>query len=66
MNKNVKTILMVAGIIMLGYGIYTLIAPEASLSVGPLDVTAQDNSNSYVTIGLGIAALLASFLGGRK
>ncbi|TDU39499.1 hypothetical protein BXY82_1524 [Gelidibacter sediminis] len=66
MNNTVKTILMVAGIVLLIYGIYTLIAPEASISVGPLNVEAQDNTNSYITIGLGIVALVASFLGGKK
>ena len=66
MNKTVKTILMVAGIVMLVYGIYTMIAPEAAVSVGPLNVEAQDNTNSYITIGLGIVALVASFLGGKK
>tara|TARA_R110002094_G_scaffold214178_1_gene184679 strand:- start:124 stop:327 length:204 start_codon:yes stop_codon:yes gene_type:complete len=66
MNKTVKRILMVVGIILLAYGIYTMVAPEASISVGPLNVEAQDNTNSYITIGLGIVALVASFLGGKK
>ncbi|WP_299399149.1 hypothetical protein [uncultured Gelidibacter sp.] len=66
MNKTVTTILMVAGIALLIYGIYTMVAPEASISVGPLNVEAQDNTNAYITIGLGIAALVASFLGGKK
>ena len=57
---------MVVGIILLAYGIYTMVAPEASISVGPLNVEAQDNTNSYITIGLGIVALVASFLGGKK
>jgi uncharacterized membrane protein len=66
MNKTIKTILLVVGIVLLVYGIYKMIAPEASLSVGPLDVEAQDNTNSYITIALGIIALIASFLGGKK
>lgn len=66
MNKTVKTILLIAGIALLGYGIYTLIAPEASVSLGGLSMEAQDNTNSYITIGLGIIALAVSFLGGRK
>ena len=66
MNKTVKTVLMVAGIVLLAYGIYTMVSPEAVISVGPLNVEAQDNTNSYITIGLGIVALVASFLGGKK
>ena len=66
MNKSVKTVLLIAGIILLGYGIYTLIAPEASVEVGPLNVEAQDNTNAYIAMGLGIVALIASLLGGKK
>ncbi|MDO1500475.1 hypothetical protein Q2T40_10080 [Winogradskyella maritima] len=66
MNKTVKTVLLVAGVVLLGYGIYTMVVPEASMSVGPLSVEAQDNTNAYITIGLGVVALLASLLGGKK
>jgi len=66
MNNTIKTILRIAGIVLLIYGIYTMIAPEASVSVGPLKVEEQDNTNSYITIGLGIIALGASFLGRKK
>ena len=66
MNKTVKSILLIVGVVLLGYGIYTLIAPEASVSLGGFSVEAQDNTNSYITIGLGIVALAVSFLGGKK
>lgn len=66
MNKTVKTVLLIAGVVLLGYGIYTMVVPEASMSVGPLSVEAQDNTNAYITIGLGVVALLASLLGGKK
>lgn len=66
MNKTVKTVLMVAGIVLLVYGIYKVVAPEASVDFGPLDFEAQDNTNAYIAIGLGIVALIASFLGGKK
>lgn len=67
MNKSIKTILIIIGVVLIGYGIYTLVVPETILSIGSLDVKAKDNSNdSYISIGLGLAALLISFLGGRK
>ena len=66
MTKSVKKILLAVGFVLLGYGIYTLIAPEASVSIGDLSLEAQDNTNSYITIALGIAALGISFLGGKK
>ncbi|WP_185956511.1 hypothetical protein [Changchengzhania lutea] len=47
MNKTVKQILLVVGIVLLGYGIYTLIAPEASVSFGGLSVEAQDNTQCH-------------------
>lgn len=66
MNKTVKLILMVVGIGLLAYGIYTLIAPEASVTLGGISMEAQDNSNSYITIALGLGALVLSFLAGKK
>lgn len=66
MNKPVKTILLVVGVVLLIYGIYTLIAPEASIGIGELSIEAQDNDNSYITIALGLAAVVLSFLGGKK
>jgi hypothetical protein len=66
MNKSVKTVLLVVGLGLLGYGIYTLVAPEASVSIGELSIEAQDNTNSYITIALGIVALALGYLGGKK
>ena len=66
MNKTVKMILLIVGIVLIGYGIYTLVTPEASVSVGGLSVEAQDNKESYITIALGIAAVGLSLLAGKK
>ena len=66
MNKNVKLILLIVGIVLIGYGIYTMIAPEASVSIGGLSVEAQDNTDSYITIALGLVAVALNFVGGKK
>lgn len=67
MNKSIKSILMIVGVVLIGYGIYTIVVPETILSIGSLDVKAKDtNNNSYIMIGLGLATLLLSFIGGRK
>lgn len=66
MNKTVKTILLVVGVILIAYGVYTMIAPEASLDIGIASAEVQDNKNSYITIGLGIAAVALSVLAGKK
>lgn len=62
----IRTILIIAGVILLGYGIYTVIGPEASVSIGGFSVEAQDNTNAYISIGLGIVALIASVLVDKK
>ena len=60
MNNSIKMIFVVAGAVLLGYGIYTFIAPEAVVSIGSLDVIKpQDNKNSYIIIGLGLVLLFA-------
>lgn len=66
MNKSIKTILMVVGVLLVVYGVYTLIAPEASIGIGDLSIETQDNSDAYTTIGLGLAAIVLSFLGRKR
>ena len=66
MNKSVNTIVTVAGVVLIGYGIYTLIMPEASVDLGVIKAEVQDNTNAYVAIGLGIAALALTFLSRKK
>lgn len=67
MNKSIKTVLLVAGIILLIYGIYTLIQPEAQVSIGDVDlVEAQDNTNAYITIGIGVVALALGLIKGKS
>jgi hypothetical protein len=66
MNKAIKTILLVAGVVLLAYGIYILIQPEAAVSVGNFSVSTQDNTNAYITIGLGLGAVVLSMFAGKK
>ena len=66
MNNTVKLILLVVGVILIGYGIYTLIAPEASVDLGVISAEVQDNNDSYITIALGLVAVILSRLGGKK
>jgi len=66
MNKTIKTILMVVGVVLIVYGIYTMIAPEASVEVGGLSMEAQDNTDAFITIALGIVALVLGYVGRGK
>lgn len=66
MNKTIKMVLLVIGVVLVGYGVYTLIAPEASVSIGPLSMEAQDNTNSYITLAIGVVAIVAGAFAGKK
>jgi nitric oxide reductase large subunit len=66
MNNTVKMILLIVGVILVGYGIYNLIAPEASMDLGVLSAEVQDNNDSYITIALGLVAIVLSRAGGKK
>ncbi|KGL63416.1 hypothetical protein [Polaribacter sp. Hel1_85] len=66
MNKTIKTILIIAGLALLIYGGYELITPEASLDIGIAEFESQNNDNAYISIGIGIVALIASFLVSKK
>jgi multisubunit Na+/H+ antiporter MnhC subunit len=63
MNKTIKIVLLFTGVILLVYGIYTLVMPETQISIAGLDlVTVPDNTNSYIVIGLGILAVALSLI----
>lgn len=67
MSNSIKKVLLIVGIILLGYGIYTLITPESSVSIGDLSILeTQDNTNAYITIAFGLVSLALGYLGGRK
>ncbi|AOW17990.1 hypothetical protein LPB03_11225 [Polaribacter vadi] len=67
MNKTIKTVLLIVGVILLAYGVYVMVVPETQVSIGDLDlIEAQDNTNAYITIGLGIAAIALSLIKGKS
>jgi uncharacterized membrane protein HdeD (DUF308 family) len=67
MNKTIKTVLLIIGVILLVYGIYTMITPETKISIGDLELLkVQDNTNSYIVIGLGLVAIVLSLLKGKE
>jgi len=59
MNNTLKIVLLVVGILLVVYGLYSLFTPEVSMQAGPLKVEAQgDNTQAYAMIVLGILALV--------
>ncbi|WP_372753140.1 hypothetical protein [Mariniflexile sp.] len=66
-KKHIKAILIIVGVVLFVFGVYTLMEPETLVRVGELDlVKVQDNSNAYITIGLGFASILIGIIGGRN
>ncbi|APZ45646.1 hypothetical protein BW723_04740 [Polaribacter reichenbachii] len=66
MNKSIKLILLIIGIILCAYGVYTIVQPETQVSIGDLDLLeAQDNTNAYVILALGVVAVALSLIKGK-
>lgn len=59
MNNVLKFVLLIIGVGLVAYGLYTLITPEFSIDAGPLQVEAQgDNTQSYAMIAFGLLSLI--------
>ena len=66
MNKSIKNIVLIAGVFILLYGIYTLIQPETKVAIGNTSLfESQDNTNSYITMVIGIVAIALGFYKGK-
>lgn len=67
MNNVLKFVLLIIGIGLIAYGLYTLISPEFSIDAGPLQVRSQgDNTQSYAMIGFGILSLIGGLAFRRR
>lgn len=61
MSNTLKIVLIIVGVLLVGYGLYTLFTPEVIMQMGSLKLEAQgDKTQSYAMIGLGILALAGS------
>lgn len=63
MNKTMRGITALVGIVLVGLGLYQALVPQQVLEVGPLEVNAKEgfSTESVIIIVLGIVALIASF-----
>lgn len=66
MNKTVKLILTLVGIVLTIYGLYRVITPEASVDIGIAEFESQNNKNGYITMGVGMVILLMGLFVKRK
>jgi|TARA_R110000751_G_scaffold274415_1_gene375319 hypothetical protein len=67
--KILKLILVIVGVVLVGFGLYTAFVPQEVLDVGPIEVNAKEGLSNQTLgmIGLGVVALIAgAFLGRRK
>lgn len=61
MNRNVKTVLLVLGIILLAYGFYTMEIPEKTIVPENTNIFANaENRNAYIAIALGVLSVILS------
>lgn len=59
MKNTLKVVLLLVGGLLICYGVYTFVRPEASLDSGPLQVEgSEEKTQSLAMIGLGILTLL--------
>ena len=67
MNNVLKFVLLIIGVGLIIYGLYTLITPEFSIDAGPLQVEAQgDNTQSYAMVVFGILSLVGGLAFRRR
>jgi len=66
MHKAIQAILLVVGVFLIGYGLYSMITPEASVDLGIVEAEIQDNNNAYINMGFGLAAIVLSLLASRR
>jgi hypothetical protein len=66
MHKAIQAILLVVGVFLIGYGLYSMITPDASVDLGIVEAEIQDNNNAYINMGFGLAAIVLSLLAGRR
>ena len=68
MQNSLKTVLMVAGVILIAYGLYTAFVPTTLIDAGPLQVKGESGltTKSITLIGLGVVALLGAVFSKKK
>jgi hypothetical protein len=67
--KILRFVLIVVGIVLIGFGLYNAFVPQEVLNLGPLEVNAKEgmSNQTLALIGLGVLSLIAgAFLKNRK
>ena len=69
MKISLKNILLLVGVILISYGLYTVFSPNTIIDAGPIQIKSNDNSfdtQSVVIIGLGVLSIAGVVLYKKK
>lgn len=69
MKNPLKTTLLLLGIILIGYGLYTVFSPNTIIDAGPIQIKTNDNSfdtQSVIIIALGILSIVGAVFYKKK
>lgn len=69
MKNPLKTTLLLLGIILIGYGLYTVFSPNTIIDAGPIQIKTNDNSfdtQSVIIIALGILSIVGAVFSKKK
>ncbi|GHC49572.1 hypothetical protein [Ulvibacter litoralis] len=60
--RILKIVLVLVGIVLIAFGLYTAFVPQTVLEIGPLEVNAKEGLKNQTLgmIGLGVMSLLAA------
>ncbi len=63
MNKTMRTITVIVGLVLISLGLYQAFVPQKVVDIAGLSVTAKEGltTESLLLIGIGVVALIASF-----
>ncbi|MGO3182603.1 MAG: hypothetical protein ACTIJ9_07200 [Aequorivita sp.] len=62
--KVLKTVLLIAGVVLIIFGLYNAFVPQSVVDIGPLEVNAKEGLTNQTLgmIGIGVLALIAGAL----
>ena len=67
MKNTLKYVLVIFGLLLIGYGIYSFFTPDILLEAGPVKIEAEgDKSQPMAMVGLGILSIVAGMAFNRR
>ncbi|UJH89715.1 hypothetical protein LZ575_11670 [Antarcticibacterium sp. 1MA-6-2] len=67
MKNTLKYVLVIFGLLLIGYGIYSFFTPDILLEAGPVKIEAEgDKSQPLAMVGLGILSIVAGMAFNRR